>query len=236
MSRDSVLYRSLAYIDTNLCPPQAVLCICHIHIPISPSLSSLLLCVSFSLPVPSSSLPRALSRSLPPLFILLSLLLLLLLLAFSIILSLSLFLQASLSSSLYYPVSLCRSSVLARRSRCPSFSLSPSFFLCFLAFGLPPRCFPLTHSLTLSLSRFLSRARARGKFLACIHVQFERVPPRVPVRLSRNGEGERGTNWSAHNHAQHRGMCYVYINGTRGTDGRNVFVLFTAFIEREREI
>lgn len=32
MSRDSVLYRSLAYIDTNLCPPQAVLCICHIYI------------------------------------------------------------------------------------------------------------------------------------------------------------------------------------------------------------
>lgn len=38
MSRDSVLYRSLAYIDTNLCPPQAVLCICHIHTPISPFL------------------------------------------------------------------------------------------------------------------------------------------------------------------------------------------------------
>lgn len=33
MSRDSVLYRSPAYIDTNLCPPQAVLCICHIYIP-----------------------------------------------------------------------------------------------------------------------------------------------------------------------------------------------------------
>lgn len=32
MSRDSVLYRSPAYIDTNLCPPQAVLCICRIYI------------------------------------------------------------------------------------------------------------------------------------------------------------------------------------------------------------
>ena len=47
MSRDSVLYRSLAYIDTNLCPPQAVLCICHVHIPIPPSLSILLLPISF---------------------------------------------------------------------------------------------------------------------------------------------------------------------------------------------
>lgn len=46
MSRDSVLYRSPAYIDTNLCPPQAVLCICHIYIyRISQSLSSFLLLV-----------------------------------------------------------------------------------------------------------------------------------------------------------------------------------------------
>lgn len=60
MSRDSVLYRSLAYIDTNLCPPQAVLCICHIHIPISPSLSILLLRVSFS---SSSALPFVSSPS-----------------------------------------------------------------------------------------------------------------------------------------------------------------------------
>lgn len=69
MSRDSVLYRSLAYIDTNLCPPQAVLCICHIHIPISPSLSILLLRVSFSsssvlpfLSSPSHALPFILNR------------------------------------------------------------------------------------------------------------------------------------------------------------------------------
>lgn len=57
MSRDSVLYRSSAYIDTNLCPPQAVLCICHIYIyrlSRSPSLS----------PRPYPLGTRAVSRSL----------------------------------------------------------------------------------------------------------------------------------------------------------------------------
>lgn len=54
MSRDSVLYRSPAYIDTNLCPPQAVLCICHIYI----HRLSLNLLLS---PSPPSSLPPSLS-------------------------------------------------------------------------------------------------------------------------------------------------------------------------------
>lgn len=71
MSRDSVLYRSPAYIDTNLCPPQAVLCICHIYIhrfslsrslPLSqsPSLS----CLHF--PFLSPFLSRFLPFSPPP--------------------------------------------------------------------------------------------------------------------------------------------------------------------------
>lgn len=52
MSRDSVLYRSLAYIDTNLCPPQAVLCIypC-IRIPSSLSLSFYPILPGFNMPL-----------------------------------------------------------------------------------------------------------------------------------------------------------------------------------------
>jgi len=61
MSRDSVLYRSPAYIDTNLCPPQAVLCICHIYI-YRLSLN-LLLCLAFTL---SFSFPLSVSPFLAP--------------------------------------------------------------------------------------------------------------------------------------------------------------------------
>lgn len=83
MSRDSVLYRSPAYIDTNLCPPQAVLCICHIYIyflslnlllclVLAPSPPpSLLSTLGFSLSHPFCDplyLPLSSIRSRPPLF------------------------------------------------------------------------------------------------------------------------------------------------------------------------
>lgn len=62
MSRDSVLYRSPAYIDTNLCPPQAVLCICHIYI-YRLSLNLLLCLASTPSPLPLlSSLGFSLSH------------------------------------------------------------------------------------------------------------------------------------------------------------------------------
>lgn len=57
MSRDSVLYRSPAYIDTNLCPPQAVLCICRIYIHTPPLAHPRFPSLSLSLS-PLSATPR----------------------------------------------------------------------------------------------------------------------------------------------------------------------------------
>lgn len=212
MSRDSVLYRSLAYIDTNLCPPQAVLCICHIHIPISPSLSILLLRVSFS---SSSVLPFLSSPSHALSFILNRFFLLF------IFLSLPPSVRGSPPPCLCVLVSLL---VSDQTRLCSSRSLS-SFLLVLrvlasvqlslvLAFSLflplfPPLWFPPRPPSRAIASRSDRLFLSRGEFLACIHIEPERVPPSVSLRLHSQREQE-GWNWSARITTLSTEECVMY--------------------------